>query len=205
MWRVFGTDIPGVATGTEVEPYSKGIHYRVKYTYQLGNETKAATEAVSHDVYERFHQQEKDKPSVTVHYFALGSFEHRRLREAGSLWLGLGGIALWAGFWNTVISVALYQLWVVPLRRRRLYKYGEATSGTLVAKREQRGRSTTYYMTYTFRVNETGELLQVESEAANVAMWKMTPVGQQVTVLYARDNPERSTIYELGGYGVLEE
>jgi hypothetical protein len=177
----------------------------VKYTYQVGKETRVASEAVSHEVYERFHQQENDKPSVTVHYFALGSYERHRLHEAGSLWLGVGGIALWAGFWNTAIGVAFCQLWIVPLRRRRLYKYGEATSGTLVSKREKTGRSPTYYMTYTFKVNETGELLQVESEAGNVAMWKMIPVGQQVTVLYARDNPKRSTVYELGGYGVLEE
>ena len=205
MWRVFGTDVPAVVTGTEAQPYSKGTHYRVKYTYQLGKETREASEAVSHEVYERFHQQEKDKPSVTVHYFALGPYEHRRLREAGSLWLGLGGIALWAGFWNTVVGLFLYQLWIVPLRRRWLYKYGEATSGTLVAKREQTGRSPTYYMTYTFTVNETGERLQVESQAGNVAMWKMIPVGQPVTVLYARANPKRSTVYELGGYGVSEE
>jgi hypothetical protein len=205
MWLVFGTDIPGVVTGAEAEPYSKGVHYTVKYTYQLGNETKTGSEGVSQEVYERFHRQEKDKPGVTVHYFALGSHEHRGLREGGSLWGEVWRIALWAGFWNMIMSLALYQLWVKPLRLRWLYKHGEATPGTLVAKREKSGRSTTYYMTYSFRVDETGELRQVESEAGNVAMWKMIPIGHAVTVLYARDNPKRSTVYELGGYGVLGE
>jgi hypothetical protein len=205
MWRVFGTDIPGVVTGTEAEEYSKGVHYRVKYTYQVGKETEIGAEAVSQEVYERFHRHENDKPKVTVHYFALGSYEHRRLREGGSLWKEVGGIAAWAGFWNTIVGLGLYKLWIVPLRLRRLYKYGEATPGTLVSKREQTGRSTTYYMTYSFRVNETGELRQVESEAGNVAMWQTIPIGHPVIVLYARDNPKRSTVYELGGYGVLDD
>jgi hypothetical protein len=204
MWLLFGTDIPGVVTGTESEAYSKGVHYRVKYTYELGPEIKRDSQAVSQRVYERFHEQENDKPRVTVHYFALGSYEHQRLREGGSLWKEVGAIAAWAGFWNTILTVFIYHLWVEPLRLRRLYKYGEATSGTLVSKREQQGRSTTYYVTYTFKVNETGELRQVESVAGNVAMWKMIPAGSAVTVLYARDNPKRSTVYELGGYAVLE-
>lgn len=205
MWRLFGADIPGVVAGTESEAYSKGVHYRVKYTYRVGQEIKVDSQAVSQKVYERFHLQEDDKPKVNVHYFALGSYEHCRIHEGGSLWKEVGAIALWAGFWNTILTVFIFQLWVAPLRLRRLYKYGEATSGTLVSKREQQGRSTTYYMTYTFRVNETGEFRQVESMAGNVAMWKTIPIGHAVTVLYKRDNPKRSTVYELGGYGVLEE
>lgn len=205
IWRVFGTDIPGVVTGTEAQEYSKGTHYRVRYTYQVGKETKVGADAVNEEVYERFHRQENAKPSVTVHYFALGSYQHRRLREGGSLWREVGTMAAAAGFWNAIVGLGLYKLWIVPLRLRWLYKYGEATPGTLGAKREQTGRTTTYYMTYSFRVNETGELRQVESEVGNVAMWKMIPVDHPVIVLYARDNPKRSTVYELGGYGVLEE
>jgi hypothetical protein len=204
-WRLFGTDIPGVVTGTETEAYSKGIHYRVKYSFRVGEETRVASEGVSQEVYERFDRQENDKPTVTVHYFALGSHEHHELREAGSLWGEIWRLAAWAGFWNTIIGLVSYQLWIAPIRLRQLYKYGEATPGTLVAKREKAGCSKTYYMTYSFRVNETGELLQAESEAENLAMWKMIPIGHPVTVLYARNNPKRSTVYELGGYGVLEE
>jgi len=206
LWRIFGTDIPGVVTGTENSVSSKGhFSYSVKYEYAVGQDRKSGSAGVNEEVYERFHQQEKDRPRVTVHYFALGSYEHARLREGRSLWAEVGMIAGWAGFWNTVVGLALYQLWVVPLRLRWLYKHGEAAPGTLVGKREKAGRSTTYYMTYTFRVNETGELRQVESQAGNVPMWKMVKVGQPVIVLYARDNLKRSTVYELGGYGVLPD
>jgi len=206
LWRVFGTDIPGVVTSTEESVSSKGkISHILKYDYEVGQERKSGSQGVSEKVYERFHPHEKDKLPVTVHYFVLGSYDHARLREGGSLWRELGPITAWAGFWNTVVGLALYQLWVAPLRLRWLYKHGEATPGTLVSKREKSGRSTTYYITYTFRVNETGELRQAESEAGNVPMWKIAKPGQPVIVLYAPNNPKRSTVYELGGYGVLAE
>ena len=206
LWRVFGTDIPGHVTGTEISVSSKGnVSYVLKYDYQIGQERKSGSEGVNQKTYDHFHPLEKEHPPVTVHYFAIGSYDRARLREGGSLWSEVGMLTGWAGFWNTIVGLALYQLWVVPLRLRRLYKYGETAAGTLVSKREKTGRSSTYYMTYTFRVNETGELRQVESQAGNVPMWMMIKVGQPVIVLYARDNPKRSTVYELGGYGVLDE
>jgi hypothetical protein len=206
LWRLFGSDIPGVVTGTEISTSSKGgITYLVKYQYEVGGERKSGAAGVKLELYQRYRLQSEPKPGVTIHYFALGPLEHAVLREGGSLWTEIGMLALWAGFWNTVVVAALHQVWIVPLRVRGLYKNGEATFGTLVSKRIKTGRSASYYATYTFREGVTGELRQVESEVWNVPAWNAMRAGEPVTVLYAPNNPKRSTVYELGGYWLEDD
>jgi hypothetical protein len=203
LWRLFGTDIPGVVTGTEISHSRKGkTTYLLKYRYEVAKVVKFGEAAVDPGVYERFQTHGESSTSVTVHYFALGPLDHARLREGGSLWTEVGLLTLWAGFWNTAIGLALYQLWVVPLKLRWLYKHGEASTGTLTAKRVATGRSSTYYVTYTFRERETGQLLQKETQVSNIPAWHQLEAGQPLTVLYAPGNPTRSAVYELCGYRV---
>jgi len=198
LWNSMGT-----VTGTEASESSKGgITYRLKYQYEVDKERKSGSASVKQAVYQLFQGKDKPKPPVTVHYLALGPFERAELHESGSLWTEIAMIALWTAFWNTVVLAAWYDMWVVPLRIRALYKNGEASSGTLVGKRVRTGRSSSYYVTYTFRDSESGELRQVESEVWNVSAWNAAVAGNAVRVLYAQDNPKRSTVYELGGYRV---
>ena len=119
----------------------------------------------------------------------------------GSHWGGVVVLLVWSAFWNGIMSVFWYVLWIKPLRRRQLYKRGLVTTGTVVSKRVRTGKNSTYYVAYTFRDPETGQSIKAETTVA-AAAWNRAMEGQSVTVLYAANNPKRSTVYEYGGYGV---
>jgi hypothetical protein len=205
LWRFFGADLPGVVTGSEISHSPKGgTSYTLKYRYQVGEETKSGTDGVSRAVYERFQSKDEPNSRVIVHYFSIEPLKHAKLRESGSLWAEMGFLALWAGFWNFVVSFAVYQFWIKPLRRRRLYRHGEATSGTLIGKRVKSGKSTTYYVTYTFREPIRGEMIVAEMQVWDVGAWNCSGNGQPLIILYAPQNPNRSTVYEFGGYRVVK-
>ena len=200
LWALIGSDIPGVVTDTEITHSSKsGDHFILKYQYQVGAETKSGSGSVSQTVYERF--KSRELTNITVRYFSLGPQEHAALHESQKRWSSVGMTLLWVAFWDSVLSVFLYQLWIKPLRRRQLYKHGATTDGTVLNKRAKTGKNSTYYISYTFADPTTGQLITAETEVL-VADYDRARISKPVTVLYAPANPKRSTIYEFGGYYV---
>lgn len=114
----------------------------------------------------------------------------------------IGFFTIWVVFWNSIMSVFVYMIWIKPVRLRLLYKYGEATFGTLAGKRVHTGKSSTYYVSYTFKHPVTGEMIRGETQVPNFGVWSTARQGQSVTVLYASNKPKRNAIYELSGYRV---
>jgi hypothetical protein len=206
LWRLFGADIPGTVTGTRVSHSSKhGDSYILNYQFQADGQTKSNSATVSYILYQDYPARSGNNPPVTVHYFSLGPLDHSTLRENGSLWSEIGFLALWAGFWNTVIGAFVYQCWVKPLRTRMLYKHGEAAAGTVLRKRTRTGKSTSYYVTYSFLDPYSGRSIETEMLVWNAVDWQPITEGQAVTVLFSRNNPKRSTVYECGGYRVVDD
>jgi hypothetical protein len=201
LWRIFGAVIPGVVTGSDISHSSKGgTYYSLKYQYQVGGQTKSGSAGVSQTAYERFQSGNPGDAHLTVRYFSIGPFERAALNTGGMLWSGAGLLFLWVGCWDLAIGVAVYQLWIKPLRLRGLFKHGLAAPGRLLSKRMQSGKSTSYYCSYTFDDPVTGSRIEAETQVWDSGVWERAAAGQPVTVLYAPDNPQRSTIYESGGY-----
>jgi len=203
LWWIFGTDVPGTVTRVEVHHSSKhGDSYTLGYRFEINGQTKTSSDGVSYDVYERYQPQKGTNLPVTVHYFSIGFKEHSGLREGGSLWNKIGMLCLWAGFWNAIMSFVFYQIWFKPLQARWLYKYGEATTGKVVRKRASTGKSTTYYVSFSFHDPYSGQPYESEITVWNAGYWQLISEGQAVTILYSRNKPKRSTVYECGGYEV---
>lgn len=206
LWRLLGSDIPGTVVGSKISHSSKhGDSYVLNYQFQAGGQTKSSSDGVSLALYQRYQNRNETNPPVTVHYFSIGPLEHSALHTGSSLWGEIGALTLWASFWNLIISIFLYQYWVKPLRARMLYRNGEATAGTLLRKRVQKGKTSTYYVSYKFNDPFSGKVFESEIQVWNPAEWHLAMEGQPVTVLYSRDNPKRSTVYEFGGYRVEGE
>lgn len=202
---LLGRDIPGTVTGTDISHSRKGgDHYSLIYRFTAGEVVKTNSGSVSYSLYQQYKIPNATNPPVTVHYFSIGVWDQARLRESGSSWGMIGFLTLWAGFWNFVVGIFTYQIWVKPLRARWLYKHGETTSGTVVSKRVQTGKSSTYYVTYKFREPYSGQEFESEMQAWNTAAWNTIQKDQAVTVLYSREKPKRSTVYECGGYQVCD-
>jgi hypothetical protein len=205
VWNFFGTDFPGTVVNSSVSHSSKnGDHYTLKYRFEAGGETKFDSDTVGWSVYQIYQHQTlgQTNPPVTVHYLGLGPLHHSALREGGSLWSQIGSLTLWAGFWNGVLSIFVYQIWIKPLRARQLYKYGNSTSGKLLSRRVRTGKSSSYYVSYRFNDPLSGQVYESEIQVWNTEDWQQAVEGQAVTVLFAQNNPKRSTVYEFGGYRI---
>ena len=84
-----------------------------------------------------------------------------------------------------------------------LYRHGHPTDGTVLGKRTKPGKTPRYYITYSFLHPDTGDLRNAETEVL-VADYDRAKINQPVTVLYAPGHPQRSTLYEFGGYHVRD-
>ena len=205
LWCLFGTNFPATVVDSNVSYSSKhGDSYTLNYRFEAGGETRFDSDTVDKYLYLTYQNQNlgQTAPPVTVRYLGLGPLHHSALLEGGSPWSKIGFLVLWAGFWNGVLSVFVYQLWVKPIRARLLYKYGASTSGKLLHKRVSRGKSSTYYVSYRFNDPFTGQEYNSEIQVWNAEDWQQAMEGQPVTVLFAQNNPKRSTVYEFGGYRV---
>jgi len=202
LWALFGRNIPGVVNDTEVTHTSKGGEsYRLKFEYQVNGRTKTGSDNVDEAVYQQFRSAEIS--NITVRYFGLGPLGHGERYDGNTegRWALVGFMVLWAGFWNGIMSIFWYVLWIKPLRYRWLYKHGVTTTGTVAGKRTRSGKSTRYFISYTYRDPVSGQALNAEILVSGAA-WNQATAGEPVTVLYAPDKPKRSTIYEYGGYSV---
>lgn len=205
LWRLFGVDLPATVVGSKISHSAKhGDHYTLQYRFEADGETRSDSATVGWSIYQIYRDQAAGQSNapVTVHYFRLGPLHHSALREGGSPWAEIGFLTLWAGFWNGILSIFVYQFWVKPIRVRLLYKYGDSTAGKLLHKRVRTGKSSTYYVSYRFNDPRSGQAYDSEIQVWKVADWLTAVEGQPVTVLFAQNNPKRSTVYEFGGYRV---
>ncbi len=105
---------------------------------------------------------------------------------------------LFALFWNSIVFLFQWEITVVPLIRRGLVVRGRPIMGRIVDKKTQTGKTTTYYVLYTYDT----DLGQPQRGKMAVAreLWNGVQPGQLMTVLYDRSRPRRSVIYALGNY-----
>jgi len=191
-------------TGTELQESRKGgTTYLVRYEYRSNGEIKSGSSAVSLAAYNRY-KAEGNKARVTVRHLSFWLFDHTSLREQVRRWNPAGLFTIWVLFWDIAIGSVFYFLWIKPLRTRWLYKYGETAPGVVVGKRTQSGKGTKYYVAYVFNEPFTGEQLKGEVELACAADYDCASINQPVTVLFAPTRPQRSTVFEFGGYGLKD-
>ncbi len=201
LWILFGTDTPGKVTGSKTS-YSRkgGTTFSLQYQYDDGQQIRNDSDSVKNEIYQEFQGKKETWPAVTVHHIELGPLHRAKLKESQSLWGLLGFLTLWMAFWNSIMSIFIYQLWVKPLQARWLCRHGWATSGTITGKRCRSGKSTTYYVSYTYKAPDSIEPFNREMVVLKSGIWSGIAENQKVTVLYSPNHPKRSTVYEFSGY-----
>ena len=205
LWILFGTDTAGKVTGSKTS-YSRkgGTTFSLQYQYDDGQQIRDGSDGVKNEIYQKFQGQKDTWPAVTVHHFELGPIHQAKLKESQSLWAVLGFLTLWMGFWNSVVGIFVYQIWVKPLQLRWLCRHGAATTGRVTGKRTRSGKSTTYYVSYVFTVPGYPEPIKKEMVVNKAGLWTSATQDQQITVLYSVNKPKRlNAVYEFSGYTVV--
>ena len=104
------------------------------------------------------------------------------------------------------VSVLVAALLISRARdRKHLARNGTPTHGTITAKRQMRGKGTTYRLVFEYSIETADGPAMREAEMDVTAkQFKCVSTGQAVTVLYDPERPERSMIYSLSEYQVQD-
>lgn len=176
--------------------------YTLEYEYRAGGGEHRGSSTVSREVYRRL----ADGGVVRVVTFppapGIGSGIAGDSGQGMRL-LFMSGFAL---FWNGILSVFVWQLWVAPALHRRLYRFGTAVTGTVKEKRAPAGdASRTHVLHYRFAAGgDAGAPGMVEGKmAVRREDYAGVREGDQLTVLYSPVRPRRNILYRFGEYVVV--
>ena len=207
LWSLLGTTVPGTITDAVLTPQQKNsnaIRYTLGYSYVVEGVTRQGTQNIDEPTYARFKNIEQlsaEDRKVAVKHFAIGDLRRAALPAYESEAGAFAVLVFIAAFWNGIMFIFIYMLWIKPLRLFALYKFGLATTGWIVSKRSAQGRSTSHYVTYTFKDPFTGQDYKSETQVVAIN-WLDLEEGDEVTVLYSPTNPKRSTVYGMSGLEV---
>ena len=113
-----------------------------------------------------------------------------------SPWESVGLAFLFALFWNGVLSIFVYMLWIGPWQAKRLCQCGTAVPGRISGKHISRGKTTSYYLDYEFVQPPFG--LRKKRQYVPSARYQQTHVGEMVTVLCFPNKKRPTVVYEYG-------
>jgi hypothetical protein len=104
-----------------------------------------------------------------------------------------GGVPFWVAFVvSPVPALSAWPIFYVLRRQRRLLMEGRpAEARAIGSKKIHNGHAYVYRVEYEFRtLSGARKFRKIDSS-------KEVPVGRAVTVIYDRDNPDRSAVYPL--------
>ncbi|MGA9116508.1 MAG: DUF3592 domain-containing protein [Bacteroidota bacterium] len=193
-----GETAEGVVTArTSTAGGDDGPSWQVAFRYAALGEVYEGSCSVDK---ETFDASPRGSP-VPVRFLGVLPGQGARIPGAGDLWKF--GVLPWffTLFWNLILSVFVWQVWIRPLRMRRLVVRGQAVPGRVIER--ERGSGTearTYTLGYTFTPLETPSLLRRASMRVGKDQWDRIPGGAELTVLYEPGRPGRSILYACGPY-----
>ncbi|MGD0771112.1 MAG: DUF3592 domain-containing protein [Tepidisphaeraceae bacterium] len=187
----FGTPVTAIVDRMENTPTRKGgVIYDIYYQYTLDRRRYDKRASVGKSTYNltRVGDHRNGRASgLWGHALFVGPEEWE---ETGPL--GMLGFAL---FWNGILSVFVYVLWVVPLRERWIARIGQPALAIVTGRRELSGRGGRIYrLSYAFTTPEGTEY----TGKCDVTNWvyQIALEGTTLIVLYDPRRPRWNLAYE---------
>jgi hypothetical protein len=197
-----GVECEGHVVKKSVEKGSKGhVSYWVDYAYPVAGVEHTGRAFVDQDVYDGLNAGDPVPVRTLESDPEHDPWPRIASRSAPMQVLANWGVAL---FWNGIMSVGFWVMYIRPWRARRLIRYGEPTVGMIRSWAPQPTKGgTAYRLTYEYPVTDasglsgtvqTGKMTTQRKQAAGYLP------GRPVTVVYDPEKPWRSVVYALGDY-----
>lgn len=145
----------------------------------------------------------KEKARLPIVYLAILPRQTSQLMETDQMfppdtWVS-GGIAL---FWNSILSVFIYAIYILPYRKKRLLMYGVETSGQVTACSSHRGPKggIRYAVAFSYMVNG---LKHENTENVTKAEFENIHEGMSLRIMYDPIKPQRSTAAQLSFWEIV--
>jgi hypothetical protein len=179
-----------------------GSHYRVFFTFRVGERTYRARDEVECAAFGTFSVGNR----VRVHYLPLTPGWHAFLEQETTFpsrvrfhW----GFTL---FWNAILSVFIVPVCLALRRARALVRFGTPVVGTIVEKSTQSQEdSTRYLLRYVFEAEDHGggRRRMEKEETVSQEEWDGIREGEELTVLYMPGRPDQSGLYRFETYHAI--
>jgi hypothetical protein len=195
----------GRITGTSTKSGSKGrTNYNLQYSYEADGQTHKGERSIKSNEYERLSRAADAEPAETLEVRALNiagyqteeAFFPNESRAKPVLF-----VLLFALFWNAILSVFVFILWVAPWMEKRLYKYGKPVVGRVVKMHTKHAKSTSYHLDYEFDHPGLGQ--RIATMIVPYDRWQQAREGESVTVLCHPHRKRPTLIYEYGDFVCL--
>jgi hypothetical protein len=197
-WYVahYGTPVTATVDRLTTESTRKGTGYSVHFHYVLNRHLYNDTASVGSETFDgtRVHDVHPGRASA---WFGVPLFLGPPEWQNGGIQV-LIGMAI---FWNAIVGVFVYNLWFVPLRDRKILRWGEISAGVITARKKVSGRGAdTFRLYYTF-TTASGEQFTGKARTNSVLA---SMIGLPVMVVYLPYLPKRNLAYEYCDYEVVD-
>jgi len=179
----------------------KKTNYHIKYEYDVNGVHRSGERSCSQSEYDAIADPSRTQPPPSIEIRGLniaGRYFHEAMLPDESRWGKIGFFMFFALFWNGVLSVFVYILWIAPWREKRLYRWGTPVPGRIYGKHTRSGKSTSYYLDYEFIQPQLGMLRKRQSVPSE--RYYKAHEGQLVTVLCYPHKTRTTVIYEYGDF-----
>jgi hypothetical protein len=198
----FGNVHQGRVAKTWTVRSSKGrTNYHLNYAYEAGGKQRTGERTISQRQYGKLTGGSTGGmiPPIQIWTAHLGGyyFEQVVLSDE-SPWESVGLAVLFALFWNGVLSVFVYFLWIAPWQEKRLDRWGTPVPGRITGMRTRSGKRISYCLDYEFIQPQLGLLRKWQTIQGK--QYRHAHKGQLVTVLCYPHKKRPTVIYEYGSF-----
>lgn len=199
---MFGVEMEGQITRKkEVKARkSKKITYTLYYVYTVGGWEYAGNDTVSKEEYD----SRKEGQAIPLRVLPWAPVAHRVQLPSASSGGSLVGYWIGALFWNGVMFLFVWAVWIVPWQQWQLVRWGVPTLGIVRQVQATRNKRTlSYTVQYEYvsipTLNEPEQLF-TRSTTSSTAEAAAIQTGDVLTVLYHPKRPQRSLLYKLADF-----
>ena len=192
----FGNDMNATVVSRTIVRSKRSTSCRIVYTYQEAGRQYKDSASFASSAFTQF-PAGSSLPVRSLHVHGYGSSQLRTDVPAKDSY---GGLIFFALVWNGIVLLFFYAGCLAPLRERKLLREGEIAAGNVTDKTVQRGKSTSYILTYAFQTKDGEDrsrkttIRKQDYDSANV--------GDAAIIFYDPLRPRRSVLYNYSQYSV---
>jgi hypothetical protein len=127
----------------------KRTNYHIRYAYDADGIHRTGERSCSRSQYDAIPDPARAQTPASIEIRSLtilGCHFHEALLAGESRWVKIAIFTLIALFWNGVMSVFIYMVWIAPWQEKRLYRWGTPVPGRITAKHTRSGKRISYYL-----------------------------------------------------------
>jgi len=181
---------------------SKGrTNYHLKYAYDAGGREKTGERTISNRQYGELTGASTGNIVLPIQVWTVhlgGFYFDQVVLSDESPWVSVGLTVLFALFWNGVLSIFVYFIWIAPWQEKRLYRWGTPVPGRITAMHTRSGKRISYCLDYEFIQPQLGLLRK--QQPIQGKQYRQAHKGQLVTVLCYPHKKRPAVIYEYGNF-----